>query len=96
MLQVLKTDEELVIAGKKFRVEILEDGQVFLHGVRKAVYMVHPLVNVRGEDTGIRGIRSWRTDTPVLNKALDPLRFLLLGTLVEDVTGKKIPSNPNK
>jgi hypothetical protein len=90
------TGEEVVVAKKKFRVEILEDDQVFLHGVRNAVYQAHPILNVQGEDTGIRGIRSWRTDTPVLDKSLNPLRFILMGNLMEDITGKTIPMNTSK
>lgn len=95
-LQVLKTGAEVTIAKKKFRAEILLDGQVFLHGSRNAVYGVYPLVNVRGEDTGIRAIRSWRTDTPVLNKALEPLRVILMGDLIEDITGKKVSFSPTQ
>jgi len=93
-LQVLKDGVEVTIAKKKFRVDILLDGQIFLHGTRNAVYMVHPLLNVQGDDTGIRTVRSWRTDTPLLNKALEPLRFILLGDLMEDITGKKVPAFP--
>lgn len=94
ILQTLKHGAEVTIAKKKFRVEILLDGQTFLHGNRNAIYMVHPLLNVRGDDTGIRAVRSWRTDTPVLNKTLEPLRFILLGNLMEDITGKKVPAFP--
>lgn len=89
-LQTLTDGEHIVIAKKKFRVQILGDDQIFLHGTRSAVYSVTPLVNSKKEETGLMAIRSWRTDTPVLNKALEPLRLILMGNLVEDVTGRKI------
>ena len=95
-LQLLKNGEEIVLAKKKFRVEILDDGQIFLHGTRQAVYMVCDFVNAQGNDSGIRGVRSWRTDVPVLNKAYQPVRFILLGNLIEDITGKNVPSNPKQ
>lgn len=91
-LQRLIDGEHITIAGKKFRVQILGDGQTFLHGSRQAVYLASPLMNFKKQNTGLWAIRSWRTDTPVLNKALEPLRFILMGDLIEDVTGKALPS----
>lgn len=87
-MQTIVNGTKVSIGGKSFTVEIPENypDQLWLHGTRGGVNFLRGYTNREG----LFQIVSWKSGAPVMNKAQQPLAVMLMGTIIEDVTGKKI------
>lgn len=79
---------EITVSGKKYKVayQVNDSSMIWLEGVRGGINFL------RGAavDNGAYTVVSWKSGQPVVNKRLEPLRVVLLGNMMEDVTGKNI------
>lgn len=89
-LQTLTNGAMINVSGKKYTVDIPSDypDQLWLKGTRGGLFFLRGYTNREG----LFQIVSWNaaSGAPVVNKALQPLTVMVMGNLVEDVTGKKI------
>lgn len=87
-IQSLENGTVVTIGGKKFTVDIPADypDQLWFKGTRGAVNMLRGYTNREG----LFQLISWKSGNPVVNKGLQPLKVILMGNLMEDVTGKKV------
>jgi hypothetical protein len=87
-MQTLSNGDKVSIGGKTFTVELsaTDPGHVWLNGVRGGVNFLRGYTN----RSGLFQVISWKSGAPVVNKALQPLTVMVMGNIIEDVTGKKI------
>lgn len=87
-LQTLENGATVTIGGKNFTVDIPADypDQLWFKGARGAVNFLRGYTNREG----LFQLVSWKSGQPVVSKGLQPLKVILMGTLMEDVTGKKV------
>lgn len=83
----LQTEAPVVLAGRVFTVEsqTTDSGnvQTWLTGGRGAVYFLRPFL---GEDNGLREVISFKSGAPLRDKCQRPVRVLLVGDIIEEVT----------
>lgn len=86
-MQTLMNGNVVSIGGKSFTVEIPSDypDQTWLKGTRGGVNFLRET-----NRAGVFHVVSWKSGANVVNKALQPLTVMIMATIVEDVTGKKI------
>lgn len=87
-IQTLENGSVVTIGGKKYTVDIPADypDQLWFKGARGAVNHLRGYTNREG----LFQLISWKSGQPVTNKGLQPLKVILMGNLMEDVTGKKV------
>lgn len=86
--QKMSDGAEITISGKKYTVayQVNDSSMIWLTGVRGGVNFLRGVA----VDNGVYTVVSWKSGQPVVNKRLEPLRVVLLGNMLEDVTGKNI------
>lgn len=89
-MQTLTNGAKVSVGGKTYTVDIPADypDQLWLNGVRGAKIFLRGFTNREG----LFELVSWgnASGKPVVNKALQPLKVIVMGNLLQDVTGKKI------
>lgn len=87
-MQTMVHGAKVTIGNKSFTVEIPENypDQLWLHGTRGGINFLRGYTN----RSGLFQVVSWKSGAPVMNKAQQPLTVMIMGTIIEDVTGKKI------
>jgi hypothetical protein len=87
-IQSLENGTVVTIGGKKFTVDIPADypDQLWFKGARGGVNFLRGYTNREG----LFQLVSWKSGNPVVSKGLQPLKVILMGNLMEDVTGKKV------
>jgi hypothetical protein len=89
-MQTLTNGAVLNIGGKRYTVDVPADypDQLWLKGTRGGVFFLREVLNREG----LYHVVSWNSNSgaPVVNKGLQPLKVLVMGNIVEDVTGKKL------
>ena len=83
----ISTEAPVVLAGRVFTVEsqTMDNGNVatWLTGSRGASYFLRPFL---GEDNGLREVISFNSGAPLRDKCQRPVRVLLVGDVIEEVT----------
>lgn len=83
----MQTEAPVVLAGRVFTVETqtMDSGRVstWLTGSRGAVYFLREFL---GEDTGHREVISWKSGAPLRDKCQRPVRVILIGDEITEVT----------
>lgn len=79
---------KIVLGGKTYTMEIPADypDQLWFKGARGAANFLRGYTNREG----VFQLVSWKSGNPVVNKALQPLKVIMMGNLIQDITGQKI------
>lgn len=89
-MQTLTNGAVVSIGGKSYTVDIPTDypDQLWLKGTRGGIFFLRGFTNREG----VFQVVSWKAQSgnPVVNKALQPLTVIVMGTIIEDITGKKV------
>lgn len=87
-IQTLASGGTVRIGGKTFTIELsdADPSYIALIGVRGAENFLRGYTNLEG----IFQVISWKSGAPVVNKAQQQLKVVVMGNLIEDITGKKI------
>lgn len=79
---------EVIIAGKKYKVEyqVNRTHMIWLTSPRKATLFLRRTTR----DNDAYSVVSWKSGKPLVNKHGEPIRVILMGNMLEDITGKNI------